>query len=221
MRFICWLWSGGGFWKPVVKYGPRHVEVLAAMLHRHGGHQLTCIHDGTFQLPRHIDAVQMPEAVASLPDYLPKLWAWSPELQAIIGERYASIDLDVVVLGDVAPVLAGHPVILWDEAVGEPYNTSLFAVDPGHGQEVWTQYTPDRLQRARRAATRWTGDQSWVAHVLGSRVPTFGLADGVLRYRGGLHQLGVPAGTKAVFFCGPMCPSTQREHVNWVRENWF
>src|SRR5688572_21530353 len=116
MRFICWLWRGRGFWKRVATYGTQHVEVLAAMLDRHGGHRLTCVHDGSFDLPADVDNIVMPPEVAALADYQPKLWAWSPELHELIGERFASIDLDVVVLGDLAPVLQKQaPIELWHD----------------------------------------------------------------------------------------------------------
>ena len=232
MRFVTTLWNGHAFWKPVVKYSVEHVERLASMLNRHGGHKLTVVHDGTFDLPRQVDAIRMPDEVASLPDYQPKLWLWSRELGETIGERYAAIDLDVVVLADLAPMLAANrriphvPLAIWDEAVGEPYNTSLFAVEPDYARAVWTTFAADprRLQIAAANATRWTGDQSWVAHVIQSRdlikPMTFSERDGVLRYRGRRDEAGVPEGTKAVFFCGPMCPKTVGETVPWVRACW-
>lgn len=220
MRFLCSLWDGSGFWKRTARYGADDVVKLASALRRHGGHDLTCVTDGAFELPSFIDQIRMPDCVASMPDYLPKLYLWSPELQQIVGERYASIDLDVVLLEDVAPVLGDAPVVLWDEAVGEPYNTSLFAVEPGHGTTVWQHYTPERLYHARAVATRWTGDQSWVAHILGNGCKTFGERDGVIRYRGGQHMHGVPAGTRAVFFCGPISPATEVRETGWIAENW-
>jgi hypothetical protein len=217
------LWSGHAFWKPVVKYGVRHVEVLANMLKRHGGHDLTVVHDGTFDLPVHLDAVRMPDEVASLPDYQPKLWLWSPDLRETIGERFVAIDLDVIVLGDLGPLLdVACPVYLWNEAVGEPYNTSLFAVKPSAGLQVWEMFrdNPAQLARAARSMPRWTGDQSWVALILGPLLPTFGEVEGVVRYRPGRDVGGVPADTLAVFFCGPRCPATIKDDVKWVADNW-
>lgn len=224
MRFVCWLWKGHGFWKNTAAYDARDVEVLASMLKRHGGHDLTCVTDGRFDLPKHIDQIVMPAEVAALPDYQPKIWAWSPELHDTIGERFASIDLDVVLLGD--PVLEGAAsasILLWDEAVDEPYNTSLFFLEPGFGQEVWTAYSPEALAAARSRCARWTGDQSWVAYILGSKQPTFGEKDGIIRFRGGKHQHGVPSGTRAVFFCGPQAPNMPLGGAGtpgWIRENW-
>jgi hypothetical protein len=222
MRFVTFLWRGRGFWTRTATYGPEHVKRLASMLARHGGHCLSCIHDGSFgSMPGNWDMIRMPEHVAGLPDYLPKLWAWSPELHDWIGERFVSIDLDVVVLGDVAPLLAGpERVRLWDSAKGEPYNTSLFVVQPGAGQEVWSTYTPERLAAVRAAAPRWTGDQSWVAHVLGPGQPTFGERDGVIRYRRDMRRVAPPRGTRAAFFCGPMSPDTEARCSEWVAREW-
>lgn len=225
MRFVCNLWDGAGFWKQTARYSGDDVERLASALRRHGGHQLTCITDGAFPLSPAIDQIAMPPTVASMPDYLPKLWLWSPELRETVGERFAAIDLDVVLLADPVPGLldGGEPLAIWDEAVGEPYNTSLFAVEPEFGLDVWTEYSPGALAAARARATRWTGDQSWVAYVLGfsdQRVRTFGERDGIIRYRGGRHMHGVPDGTRAVFFCGPISPRTEAGEEGWIAENW-
>jgi hypothetical protein len=163
----------------------------------------------------------MPPAVMGLPDYLPKLWAWAPEFHERIGERFASIDLDVVLLGDVAPMLTGpEPVRFWDRAHLEHYNTSLFVVEPGFGHPVWETNPPARAAAARAAAAYWTGDQSWVGHVLGGGLPTFGERDGIINYRPNLHRDAHPTGALAMFFCGPRCPKTESEHSEWVKQHW-
>jgi len=219
MRFVCFLWRGRGFWKKTARYDARHVARLAAMLKRHGGHSLTCVQDGSFDLPVGVDQVIMPWQVAALPDYLPKLWAWSPELRARIGERFAVIDLDVVILADPAMVLGtGDPILLWDHAAREHYNTSLFALSPCAGSEVWRRLSPEAVTHAQALAPYWTGDQSWVGHVLGAGMPTFGEGDGVIQYRPKIHRASVPSGTVAAFMCGPYEPFSEAEHSQWVRQ---
>jgi hypothetical protein len=220
MRFVCFLWRGRDFERPVARYGVEHVAVLASMLQRHGGHRLTCVHDG-IEPPAGVDGIRMPDAVAALPDYLPKLWAWSPALHAHFTERMAFIDLDVVIIGDLAPVLeTAEPVRLWDSARDEHYNTSLFTVMPGNGNAVWSEMTLARVEDAKARAIRWTGDQSWVAHILGPNVPTFGEETGVIRYRRSLHAEVPPPGTRAAFLCGPMAPDTERSQCKWIEEQW-
>jgi hypothetical protein len=215
MKFVCWLWRGSGFWKETARYDEEHPCVLASMLKRHGGHELLCVQDGSFDIP---GSVVMPEEVRQLPDYLPKLWAFSPEFHAIVGARFASIDLDVVVTGDLEPLLTDD-FRIWDSAVGEPYNSSLFVLEPGKHQEIWTSLSPERLGKAKRRASRWTGDQSWIAHALGPSQPTFSEEQGVIRYRPRLHR-DEPKGVKAVFFCGPYCPRGELENAEWIERQW-
>lgn len=221
IEFVCFLWRGRGFWQHVASYGPQHVRVLARMLARHGGHRLTCIHDGV-ELPEGVAGVRMPAEVAELPNYLPKLWAWSPAFHdRMPADRCAFIDLDVVVLDDLAPVLTTEaPVRLWDSARGEPYNTSLFTLERGHGHAVWQSMTVERVAAAQAQASRWTGDQSWVAHVLGPDLPTFGEATGVIRYRPSIHRSAPPVGTRAAFLCGPRAPDTERTYSPWIAQTW-
>lgn len=218
MKFVCFLWRGKGFWKTTARYDEHHVTTLASMLARHGGHDLICVQDGSFDLP---GSIIMPEEVMALPDYLPKLWAFSPEFHALIGGRFASIDLDVVVTGDLAPMLSGRePFFAWNKASREPYNTSLFALEPGTHNRVWTELSPARVAHARRMAAYWTGDQSWVAHVLGPDEPTFGEEAGVIQYRPTKHRAAPPAGMKAAFLCGPYEPRSESAHSAWMRREY-
>lgn len=220
MHFVTFLYRGHGFDKRVASYGPEDVAALASMLRRHGGHRLTCVHDGQ-EMPDGVAGIRMPASVAAMTDYMPKLWAWSPEFHALVREPFAGIDLDTVVLADLAPVLeTDAPIRLWDSAVGEPYNTSLFTLTPGRGTIVWLSLTPERVAAARAKAERWNGDQSWIAHALGPTLPTFGEDTGVIRYRRSIHVEAVPQETRAVFFCGPYSPRVERERSPWVAKSW-
>jgi hypothetical protein len=220
MLFVCWLWNGHGFWKQTARYNETHVAVLASMLKRHGGHELACVTNMPIAVGG-VRRLRMPDRVAELPDYLPKLWAWSSEFHDMIDERFASIDLDVVLTGDIAPILQTNaPLRIWDHAKHEPYNTSLFSLEPGYGQEVWASYTPERVASARAKAGYWTGDQSWVAHVLGDGEETFGDRSGVIAYRPEKHQREMPRAANAVFFCGPYDPAIEAEQSEWIKAAW-
>lgn len=224
MLFVCWLWHGHGFERAVAPYTFRHVSVLSRMLRRHGGHDLVCVTDRPRHCPAGITPIAMPDGVRALPNYLPKLWAWSPEFQFIVGRRFASIDLDVVIVDDLAPVLepvAGDPVLLWSRASGEPYNTSLFALEPGACQEVWTRLSPEAVEAARQRSGRWTGDQSWVAHVLGPGRASFGEETGVMQYRPKIHRAMRPVGLRAGFMCGPYEPFSEAEASGWVKAAYW
>lgn len=223
MLFVCWLWNGRDFPRSHATYSAAHVGVLQSMLARHGNHRLAVVTDQPEAFTGHaVRAVEMPADVAAMPDFLPKLWAWSPAFHALIGERFASIDLDVVIAGDLGPILYHEAAIrFWRERTGrEPYNTSLFTLTPGNGQEVWTSATPEALRRASENADYWVGDQSWIAHVLPHDLPTFGEEAGVMQYRPKLHRAQMPAGMVAGFMCGPYEPAGEAEQSEWVRRAW-
>jgi hypothetical protein len=220
MRFLTFLWHGHGFWKRTAVYSSRHVVTLASMLARHGGHTLACATDRPDLMPGHVAAIALPPAVSGLPDYGPKLWAFSPELHAAMGERFAVIDLDVVLAGDPAVALApfkAEPVAIWNKAAGEPYNSSLFVIAPGACNAVWERASPAAIAAAKAAAGRWTGDQSWIAHVLGPGRPTFGEETGIMQYRPKLHRDTKPAGLIAGFMCGPYEPFDEATRSPWVK----
>ena len=65
MMFLCWLFRGNDFDRnKVMTYRPEHVRTLAAMLRRHGGHDLVCVSD--MSVPG-VRVVPMPDAVAAPP----------------------------------------------------------------------------------------------------------------------------------------------------------
>lgn len=224
MIFVCWLFQGHGFdRRRVMSYGPEHPRVLASMLRRHGGHELICVTDqGAAVRAAGVTTVALPPEVAALPRYYPKLWAFSREFGDFIGERFVSIDLDAVVVGDLAPVLdTAHPFLVWDQARGEPYNTSLFALEPGARAQVWERFTVEAAAEAELlAGFRWTGDQSWVGWALGGAEATFGEGAGVLQYRPSRHRAAPPEGARAVFLCGPYRPDLEAQESAWIAESW-
>lgn len=219
MRFLCSLWRGRGFWKGVAKYDESDVAYLANALERYG-HTLTCITDEPIEVENQarVQTIAMPPEVAKLPDYQPKLWIWSPELHEQIGEPFAHIDLDCVILADPAKVFhPKHPLQFWDWAKKEPYNTSLVYIMPGHGNEIWVNR--GRIEEAKKNWPYWTGDQSLVGWTLGLGQHTFGPADGIVNFSTVTTSFKEPPrGARVVFFCGPLKPRDWADKVKWVKD---
>lgn len=218
MRFVCWLFRGNDFDRnKVIRYGAAHVNALSDMLWDNGRHELTCIADSPgWQISGRVRCIQMPREIYSLPKYYPKLWAFSKECGSLIGEKFASIDLDVIVLDDLGKLFDGSDFRIWDDAKGEPYNSSFFILEPGSRSIVWDSFSIEGARLAESRASRWTGDQSWIAHVLGANERTYSSADGLLRFRPGIHRKAIPENTKAVFFCGPYDPL--HEDLGWRKK---
>lgn len=220
MQFVCILYKGYDFPKPVATYDERDVAYLRDRLAEFG-HSLLCVHDGHFpELRKACDLdFRLPRRVYSLPDYEPKLWLWSRQfhdmLHAMGERRFAYIDLDCIVLKDLADLLTtDDPVRLWNFAKREPYNTSLFACDLYQGNEIWERRS--EIPEAKTKWPYWTGDQSFVGYVLGAGCATFGPDDGVVNFSRKTMQAGPPKGAKVVFFCGPNSPQQERAHTPWV-----
>lgn len=220
MLFVCWLFGGRYFNRTkVMTYTPEHVRILAGMLRRNGGHELVCATDQPAEVAAvGVRAVTMPEAVSRLPRYYPKLWAFSTEFGEIIGRRFTSIDLDVIVTGDLGDLAAtSGDFVIWNQARGEFYNSSFFNLEPGARRAVWDRFTPERAAAAETVAGRWTGDQSWIGAVLGPGERTLSERDGLLQYRPSLHRAAPVAGALAYFTCGPYRPDTEAPHSAWIR----
>jgi len=224
--FVTFLWAGHDWpdGKKVPTYTAQHVQVLASMLARHGGHTLACVTDRPIPAAG-VRRIAMPDAVAALPKYYPKVWAFSDDCGKQIGQRFTYIDLDAVVVGDLGPLTARNgDFICWNQARGEPYNTSFYTLEPGTRATVWEKFTTAAADHAeldwQRAGGRWTGDQSWVGHVLGSSELMYSEGDGLKQYRPTLHRLAKEPETLAYFLCGPYDPATEAERSAWIKASW-
>lgn len=219
--FVTFLWRGHGWpaGKTVPRYTVAHVNTLASMLRRHGGHSLTCVTTHPDGVAPEIAVIRMPEDVAALPGYYPKVWAFSEELSAAIGRRFTVIDLDAVVLGDLGPLVDRKgDFIVWNQARGEPYNTSFLTMDPHAHVGVWSAFTPARAALAQAVCPRWTGDQSWLGYCLGPGAQTYSEADGLIQYRPSRDRAAPASGALAYFLCGPYDPASEAESSPWIQE---
>lgn len=221
--FVAFCWRGHGFRTrhQVPRYGAHHVAALRSMLHRHGDHHLACVSE-TSRVGDAADWwIPMPSEVHNLPGFYPKLWAWSTAFAKIIDERFILVDLDCVILADpVAFLPTDAEVALWNYAYAEPYNTSLVVMELGARPQVWDEFSVDAAAEAERDAIRWTGDQSWVANVLGDGERTFGEPEGVWCYRPNRDREAPPPGARIMFACGPYDFAQERDVSPWVREAW-
>lgn len=229
MMFVCCLFHGHGLDRlRVMHYGAEHVRVLGAMLRRNGGHTLVCVTDKPTEIEG-VAVLPMPIEASRLPGFYPKLWLFSEGFGAWAYQRtggvpFVAIDLDAVILADPAPALpTGTDFAIWDEARGEPYNTSLYLLRPGARSIVWAAFSVERALVAERVigaepGKRWTGDQSWVAAVLGEGERTFNQAGGIIRYKPSRDRPAPAPGARVYFMCGPFRPDIEARDVSWVAE---
>ena len=146
-------------WKPVEGYRSQfngeHVNVLRDMIARNYPypHRFTCITDD----PTGIDAdirvlplwddykhVESPHGKMN-PSCYRRLKLWSEEAADLIGSRICSIDLDVVIAGEITKIVdRPEPYVLWGDYVNPKthYNGSLQLIRAGSRPDVWNDLIP-------------------------------------------------------------------------------
>jgi len=224
------------------KFAAWHVNRLAAMFRRHlrAPHDFVCVTDDPEGLDDQVRAVPLWPDHAEVPNphgprepaCYRRLKLFSAEAAELVGERVLAIDLDMVLTGDITPLVERpEPVVLLTTTAARiPVNGSLVLVTPGAAGEVWTSFDPETSPRIARSAGCHGSDQGWMAwHLLhgslrgraGTWTPGPG-ADGIMFY--GEHLMRgdasrkLPPGTRLVSFHGRGLPWGQCEQLlPWVR----
>jgi hypothetical protein len=90
-----------------------------------------------------------------------------------------SIDLDAVVVSDLAPILTDHDFRI-NKGRCSPYNGGMWMLRTGTRQQVWDQFGCHAYRTTRQRG--WIGsDQAWIAHVCPNEA-TWDAEDGVYHY---------------------------------------
>lgn len=231
LSIVTWLWSTPGF---RTAFAPAHVNALARMVRRHYRlpHRLMCVtsffsgFDDEIELvePWHDFAgVGSPHGTA-YPACYPRLRAFHPAVAATFGDRFVSLDLDWVIVDDVAP-LWDRPepfVALRDPMHSRQYNGSMVLLSAGARPEVWSDFDPARSPARARQAGCLGSDQGWVSY-RAPGAPVWGREDGVFSYRADVLTAGgqLPADARMVNFHGACKPwSAAAQALPWVRAHW-
>jgi hypothetical protein len=227
------------------KFGAEAVNVLARMVARHyqHPHRFTCITDDSKGIDGSIRVIPLWSDHASLlsphgrgnPSCYRRLKLFSVEAAEFIGPRFVSLDLDIVITGDLSP-LWNRPedFVMWKSVTPATYyNGSMLLMTAGTRRKVWDDFDPINSPRLTRMHRQFGSDQAWISYKLGPNEATWDTVDGVYSYR--LHidaqmirgkyvkmsNKDLPSNAKVVVFHGaddPWGPNAQR--LRWVREHY-
>lgn len=235
-------------WKPGVlgrkRFRAWHVNRMAAMFRRHlrEPHDFVCVTDDPEGLDENVRAVPLWSDLADIPNphgprepaCYRRLKLFSAEAAELVGERILAIDLDMVLTGDLGPIVhRPEPVVLLaTTAPNIPVNGSLVLVTPGVAEEVWTSFNPETSPKLARKAGCHGSDQGWLA---------WHLLHGCLKDRAGVWNAGpgepiqffgehmrrqgaqsrLPEGTRLVSFHGRGEPWGMTEQLlPWVQRHY-
>lgn len=232
LTVLCWKWTPAKGYRSA--FTPQAVHTLQRMVARHypAPHRFVCITDNPAGLGPDVEVLPLWKTYSSVPNpwgarnpsCYRRLRVFAPGMETILGERIVSIDLDVVITGDLRPLWdrADEFVIWGDTNPRTLYNGSMFLLRTGTRTRVWTEFDPKRSPAKTRAAGQFGSDQGWISYCLGKGQPTWTQADGVYSFRNDLKTRGVlPKNARVVIFHGhddPWGPVAQR--LPWVREHY-
>lgn len=221
------------------KYTKDHVIRLRNMLRRN----LTIPYE--FALITDADEDDTPDGVRYIPLWSEmqdaklcgvRLRAFGKDMRTIIGPRFAWIDLDVVITGNVDHIFSRREPFIAAATPRPPmpYNGSIVMMDAGARSQVyegWTMEAYHRLGLAYGAAkgvkAGTVSDEGWMAIVLGDGEARWTMADGIYYFRRHLLAGGnpgrLPKGCRIVIMNGrrfdPAFYEWQQQ-CPWIEEHW-
>ena len=224
-------------WKWGYKFGPHYVNRLRAMLERNltVEHELVCVTDNTYGLDHRVRVVVMPERYRYTARCRRRMQHYSIEFaQAIGATRILAIDLDVVIVGDLTPIVdRSEPLVLWRVEYAKVFSGAFQLFNAGVLNSLWQMFERDPNGLPLRAWPRGIGsDQAMLNYYLrGAKVPHWTGADGFVTYFGiGYERFAhygvspsqpvLPEGARIVVFGSDDIDAMETGAFDWVREHW-
>lgn len=230
---VTWRWKPRAGYRST--YPPSTVNTLAAMVRRHYSHphRFICVTDdpdgidpGIEVLPDFGDFVGLPSPHGGKnPSCYRRLRMFHPDAAQWFGERFVSLDLDVVLTGDLSPVWnRPEDIVLWGDTNPTTfYNGSMLLMTAGARPQVWQDFDPVASPAKAKASGQFGSDQGWISYRLGPNEAKWTKADGVYSFRVHLHEgrSPLPENAKIVVFHGQYDPWDARtSRISWVREHY-
>lgn len=226
LSIVTWKWGD--------RFQARHVNTLRSMLSRQPfDHRLICVTDDPAGLDG--DIVTAPiEQFTNTPRCRRRMAQYSQDFAAIAGPRFLSLDLDVVLVGNVAPlVLREAPLVCWRVGYAQVYSGSFVLMNTGllHGLYAAFAAEPDTFPR-RVQPVGVPSDQAmlnWYLARHSHAVEELTEADGLVTYFGdgyasrehygvGPSQPNVPAGARIVVLGSADLAVLDEGRFDWVKE---
>jgi hypothetical protein len=234
LRVVCWKWTPVAGYRS--KFSAAHVNTLRSMVARHlkMPYEFVCITDNPKGIDSGVRIIPLWDDHSTLlsphgglnPSCYRRLKAFAPEMREIIGERFVSMDLDVVVTGDLTPLFDRvNDFVIWgDQLRSTPYNGSMWMMDAGARAKVWSTFDPVKSPKLTMEHNLLGSDQAWISYCLGPRERKWTTRDGVYAYRTDIRRahFKLPAQARVVFFQGIVDPWSPiaRKNCSWIEEHY-
>ena len=226
-------------WKWGAKFSAVHVNTLRSMLARRLAldHRVVCVTDDAAGIDAAIETIPLPVRHSDSPRCRRRMRAFDQAWASKIGERILALDLDVVITGDITPLVdRPDPLVCWRVGYAGVFSGSVILMNAGVLDPMWRAFDKDPNGYARRAAPRGVGsDQAMLNWYLSQsstkiRPGVWTEADGFVTFFGlgyqRLERRGVgpgnprlpPGARMVVLGSDDLHVLEQGEHYPWVRE---
>lgn len=231
---ITWLWRPHRNYR--TQYVPLHVDLMRQHVAEHCSleHEFICVTDrASTEFGPGIRLVKLWQDCASLPPAFPKgpscyrrLRIFAPEAHELLGvpagSTIVSLDLDSVLLGEMAPLWDREDDFIgWRASDRAPTCGSMFLHKLGTQARVWKEFNFSLAMREAKRTGYVGTDQAWMARMLAKAHGSWGVADGVYSFK--QHCIGgLPKDARIVFFHGkpdPWDEDVRRDHP-WIVEHY-
>lgn len=142
-------------WKWGAKFSARHVNTLRSMLARRLAleHRIVCVTDDAEGLDDAIEVLPMPTRHADTPRCRRRMRQFDRAWAGLVGARILSLDLDVVITGDLTPLVdRPEPLVCWRVGYAGVYSGSIVLMDAGVLDPLWRAFDKDPIGYPRRAS---------------------------------------------------------------------
>jgi len=212
-------------------YTADHVNKLFRSLKRNSTipFRFVCVTDDKSGIDSDIEIIDLWDKCRNLGGCYNRLYIFSQDMKNIFGDRFLTIDLDCVVVGNIDSILTRNEDFLINKFIGkgnlnQKYNGSLIMMNSGARETVWSRFNFDEsakyLDNIRTSRLLIGSDQAWIQTILGENEITFSDSDGIYDYSFLPDRQVLPDNAKIIFFPGRVDPSAQSEHVDWIKTYW-
>lgn len=228
---VCWKWAPPSGYRS--SFGAEAVNTLQRMVARHypHPHRFVCVTDDPSgitaeTLPLWDDYADVPSPHGgNNPSCYRRLRMFARDIGSVFGERFVSLDLDTVIVGDLTPVWdRPEDIVFWgDTNPRTHYNGSMVLMTAGCRAQVWDTFDPAESPLRSLRAGCFGSDQGWISYCLGPGEAKWSTADGVYSFRNHLAPLGnrLPGDARITFWHGHIDPwSAYARQFAWVREHY-
>ncbi len=232
---VFWKWRPARGYRS--EYLPPTVNTAAAMVRRHyrPDVRVICVTDDAAGIDSSVDVVPLWNDFSNIPSphgaknpsCYRRLRMFHPDIASLFGQRFLSLDLDTVIVGDVKPIWERpEDFVAWGDTntmPGSHYNGSMILHTAGTRPQLWNDFDPHVSPGMAKQAGCFGSDQGWISYRLGPGEAKWSTADGVFSYRNHIKPNGgrLPDAARIVSFHGNADPwGIEAQGLDWVRKHY-